>query len=140
MSNVDEEGEKQGLVLKSQSPTSASSGSIEVLYDAANHVVRVMTSAETQGRVQRGADIPATFIDGDRFIARARPDGMVEVYRNDQLLGTRDVTVWLHYAEDGYTGLSFVNAGDALLDDFGGGTVLTDSTPAPANTPCLLRR
>jgi hypothetical protein len=134
MTNVDENGGEQSLILKSQSPTSASSGDIEVLYDAADNVVRVMTNAESQGRVQRGEDIPATFIDGDQFIARARADGMVEVYRNEQLLATRDVTAWSYYAEGGYTGLSFVNAGDAVLDDFGGGTVSTNSTPTPTST------
>jgi peptidoglycan hydrolase-like amidase len=135
MSNVDENGGEQSLILKSQSAASATSGGIEVVYDAANNVVRIMTNAENQGRVQRGEDIAATFIDGDQFTARARPDGMVEIYRNEQLLGTRDMTAWPYYAEGGYTGLLFVDAGDAVLDDFGGGTVSTDPTPTPTNTP-----
>lgn len=137
MTHVDEDGGGQGLILKSQSATSASSGDIEVLYDAVNHVVRVMTSAAGQGQVQRGADIPVTFVDGDQFTARARADGMVEVYRNEQLLGTRDITAWPYYAQGGYTGLRFVDASDALVDDFGGGTVSSDSTPTttPTFTP-----
>jgi len=51
MTHVDEDGGGQGLILKSQSPTSVSSGDIEVVYDAVNHVVRVMTSAAGQGQV-----------------------------------------------------------------------------------------
>lgn len=137
MTHVDEDGGGQGLILKSQSATLASSGDIEVLYDAVNHVVRVMTSAAGQGQVQRGADIPVTFVDGDQFTARARADGMVEVYRNEQLLGTRDITAWPYYAQGGYTGLRFVDASDALVDDFGGGTVSSDSMPTttPTFTP-----
>jgi hypothetical protein len=73
--------------------------------------------------VQYGADIPVTFVDGDTFGARARPDGMVEVYRNGELLATRDITTWPHYDDGGYIGLWFVNAYNARLDDFGGGTV-----------------
>ena len=134
MNHVDENGGGQGIILKSQSPTSASSGDIEAVYDAVNHVVRVMTSAAGQGQVQRGADIPVTFVDGDQFTARARADGMVEVYRNEQLLGTRDITAWPYYAQGGYTGLRFVDASDALVDDFGGGTVSSDSTPTVTPT------
>ena len=48
--------------------------------------------------------------------------GQVKVYRNGTLLATRDVTGWPYYAEGGYIGLWFINAGDAVLDDFGGGT------------------
>jgi hypothetical protein len=73
--------------------------------------------------VQRGADIPVTFVDGDTFGARARPDGTVEVYRNGELLGTRDITAWPHYDDGGYIGLWFAGAYNARLDDFGGGTV-----------------
>ncbi len=121
MTNVDEYADEQDLILKSQSPTSPYSGTIEVWYRANYNVVQVVTYASGQGWVQQGADIPVTFADGDQFGARARPDGMVEVYRNGGLLATRDVTAWPYYAQGGYIGLWFINATNALLDDFGGG-------------------
>jgi hypothetical protein len=73
--------------------------------------------------VQHGDDIPVTFVDGDTFGARARPDGIVEIYRNGDLIGTRDVTSWRFYDKGGYIGLWFLGAKGAILDDFGGGTV-----------------
>ena len=73
--------------------------------------------------MQHGADIPVTFVDGDRLGARAYADGTVEVFRNDQLLATRDVSSWPYYADGGYIGLWFIGAEDAILDDFGGGTL-----------------
>jgi hypothetical protein len=48
---------------------------------------------------------------------------MVEVYRNGELLATRDITAWPHYDDGGYIGLWFAGASNARLDDFGGGTV-----------------
>jgi RHS repeat-associated protein len=65
---------------------------------------------------------PVTFANGDRFGARARADGIVEVYRNDSLLGMCDVSGWPDYASGGYVGLWLVGASNTLLDDFGGGT------------------
>ncbi|HLF28495.1 MAG TPA: hypothetical protein VJG32_19345, partial [Anaerolineae bacterium] len=76
-----------------------------------------------QGWVQRGADIAVTLNPGDRFGARAKANGLVEVYQNDTLLGTRDVSGWPHYASGGYLGLWFIGATDAVLDDFGGGAI-----------------
>jgi hypothetical protein len=62
-------------------------------------------------------------VDGDKMGARAYADGTVEVYKNDILLATRDVSSWSHYANGGYIGLWFINATDAVLDDFGGGPI-----------------
>jgi hypothetical protein len=72
--------------------------------------------------VQYGGNIPVTFVNGDQFGARARPDGTVEIYRNGILLATRSITSWPFYANGGYIGLWWVNAPGALLDNFGGGT------------------
>ncbi len=95
---------------------------IYILYDGVGHTVQVWTYHPTQGWVQYGANIPVTFANGDRFGARARPDGTVEIYRNGTLLATRSITTWPYYANGGTIGLWFVNAPNALLDDFGGGT------------------
>ena len=64
-----------------------------------------------------------TFVSGDRFGARAKANGMVEVYRNGTLLATRDVTGWPYYANGGYVGLWFIGVNNCtVVDDFGGGT------------------
>lgn len=114
---------EQDLLLKSQSSTSWTGGVIEVLYDAPAEKVQVWTYHTSQNWVQHGADIPVTFANGDQFGARARADGIVEVYKNGVLLATRDVSSWTYAAEGGYIGLWFIDATEAVLDDFGGGTV-----------------
>lgn len=68
-------------------------------------------------------------VDGDQFGARALADGTVEVYRNGGLLATCEVASWSHYADGGYVGLWFIGAEDAVLDDFGGGTISIGIAP-----------
>jgi hypothetical protein len=114
---------EHSLILKSQSSTTSAGGMIYVMYDGLGHTVQLWTYSSAQGWVQRGADIPVTMVNGDRFGARAKPDGTVEVYRNGVLLGSRDVSGWTYSANGGYIGLWFVNSGNSVVDDFGGGTV-----------------
>ena len=122
---VDAGAKEQDLLLKSQSSSGWNSGVIEVLYDAASHTVQVWTYSSAQNWVQRGADLPVTFANGDQFGARAKANGMVEVYKNGELVGSRDASGWTYAANGGYIGLWFINAQNAFLDDFGGGTVVT---------------
>jgi hypothetical protein len=68
------------------------------------------------------ADIFVTFVSGDRFGARVKVDGTVDVYRNSVLLGSRNVSAWTYAANGGYIGLWFQDAAAAVVDDFGGGT------------------
>jgi predicted outer membrane repeat protein len=121
-SQVDTASNEQSLILKSQSSTGTTAGLIYVLYDGSSKTVQVWTYHPTQDWVQYGAAIPVTFVAGDQLGARARPDGTVEVYKNGTLLGTRTITSWPYYAGGGYIGLWMVNAPNALLDNFGGGT------------------
>ncbi len=118
-------GMEHDILLKSQSSTTFTAGVIEVWYDAPGHRVQVWTYTSAQGWVQRGADIPVTFVNGDQLGARAKANGMVEVYRNGSLLATRDVTGWPHYANGGYVGLWFISTSSdsTFADDFGGGTM-----------------
>ncbi len=118
-------GMEHDLLLKSQSSTTFTAGVIEVWYDAPGHRVQVWTYTSAQGWVQRGADIPVTFVNGDQLGARAKANGMVEVYRNGSLLATRDVTGWPYYANGGYVGLWFISTSSdsTFADDFGGGTM-----------------
>jgi hypothetical protein len=123
LTTVDMAGSELDLLLKSQSSTTWSSGVIKVLYNPVAQTVKVWTYSSAQGWIQRGADIPATFANGDQLGARAKSNGMVEIYRNGILLGSRDASGWTYSANGGYLGLWFVNAGNAVLDDFGGGTI-----------------
>jgi len=97
---------------------------LEVLYDANGHRVQVWTYSGAQGWVQWGTDLTVTFVDGDQFGARAKANGLVEIYRNGVLIGIRDASGWTYSTSGGYIGLWFINAGTAVLDDFGGGTVV----------------
>ncbi len=121
---VSEDATEQNLLLKAQSRKTWGDGVIEVLYDAKDQAVQVWTWEWPQGWVKYGDDIPATFSDGDIFGARALANGDVEVYQNGTLIGTRDVTSWSYYDKGGYIGLWFIGAKGAVLDDFGGGTLL----------------
>ena len=133
---VDQTATEQDLLLKAQSSTTYQDGVVEVLYDAPNRRAMVVTYEETQGWVQHGADISVTLVNGDRFSAQATADGLVGVYQNDTLLATRDVTTWPYYANAGYIGLWLLAAPNAVLDDFGGGTLPTDPLP-PATFPSV---
>lgn len=73
-----------------------------------------------QDWVQRSGDIPVTFQAGDVFGARAKADGVVEVYRNGTLIGTGNVSAWTYNANGGRIGL-WLSGANMTLDDFGGG-------------------
>jgi len=97
---------------------------LEVWYDAVNQRVQIWSYSSTQGWVQRGANIPVTLAHGDRFGARVSASGQVTVYRNGQVLATRDASAWTYATATGYIGLWTDHAAAAFLDDFGGGAVL----------------
>jgi hypothetical protein len=122
IAQVDTSSNEHSLILKSQSSSSSTAGMIYIQYDGSSRTIQVWTYHPTQDWVQYGAAIPVSFAAGDQLGARARPDGIVEIYRNGTLLGTRTITSWLYYTSGGYIGLWMVNAPNALLDNFGGGT------------------
>jgi hypothetical protein len=122
LAQIDTRSNEQSLILKSQSSTGTNAALIYVLYDGASKTVQVWTYHPSQDWVQYGANIPVTLVNGDQLGARARADGIVEVYRNGSLLATRNITAWPYYSNGGYIGLWYVNAPGALLDNFGGGT------------------
>ena len=78
---------------------------------------------------------PSPSSNGDQFGARATSSGQVEVYRNGALLGTRDASGWTYSGSGGYIGLWFISAGNLVLDNFGGGTVVADATPTSTPLP-----
>jgi hypothetical protein len=116
-------GNEHSLILKSQSSTSTSSGLVYVMYNASAQTVQVWTYHPSQNWVQHGANIPVAFANGDQLGVRAKANGTVEIYRNGVLQATRSITSWPFYPLGGYIGLWFVNAPNALADNFGGGTI-----------------
>ncbi len=109
------------LLLKLQD---TSDGVIEVWYDPYQETISVYTYATGQGWVQHGAEIAASFANGDVLGARASADGTVSVYKNGTLLGARDISSWPYNENGGYIGLWLVAANTAWrLDDFGGGSL-----------------
>jgi hypothetical protein len=121
LKSINTAAEEIDLLLKSQSNTTWGSGLLEVWYEPSTQIVRVITFTMAQGWVQRGPNIPVTFAAGDRFGAKARADGFVEVYRNTTLLATVDARGWTYATSGGYTGLWIVNGQNTQLDDFGAG-------------------
>jgi Mg-chelatase subunit ChlD len=114
---------EQSLLLKARSNRTWGDGVLEVQYNPLLNTVQVWTWEWPKGWVKYGDDIPVAFVDGDVFGARARADGIVEIYRNGELIGTRDVTSWKFYDKGGYIGLWILGTRNTVLDDFGGGTV-----------------
>ena len=134
LTTIDSTGTRQNILLKSQSRTSWNSGVIEVAYSAVNKRIQVWTYSSAQGWVQRGANISVTMVNGDTFGARARANGMVEVYRNGVLLATRDASAWTYAGNGGYIGIWFYRSNKAFVDNFGGGTIVFPPTATPTPT------
>jgi hypothetical protein len=105
-----------------------------VYYYPASGAAQVWTYAPSQGWVQRGGSITLNLANGDVLGARALSNGVVEVYKNGVLQGTRDVSAWTYNANGGYIGLWTVSGAAAYYDDFGGGT-LAGATATPTATP-----
>ncbi len=135
LTSIDPNGTEIGLILKSQSATDFNAGLIDVLYDPVGKRVQVWTFQVPQGWIQRGANLPVTFVNGDRFGARALATGEVEVYRNGILVGERSVSAWPHSGAGGYIGLFMLSASNTIGDDFGGGSVSSSPAPTTTNTP-----
>ena len=122
-STIDAGGVELDLLLKSQSSTTWTNGVLEVWYQPQTGIAQVWTFSSAQGWVQRGADIAVGLVNGDRFGARVRSNGQVEVYRNGTLLGSRDASPWTYASVGGYIGLWFDSASSSVLENFGGGTM-----------------
>jgi hypothetical protein len=122
LSAIDAAADEIDLLLKQQG-ASWQDGVLEVWYHPASSKAQVWTYLNGQGWVQRGSDISVTFAPGDQFGARAKVNGMVEVYKNGTLVGTADATGWTPYASGGSIGLWMINASNTTMDNFGGGSL-----------------
>ncbi|MFT3890486.1 MAG: RHS repeat-associated core domain-containing protein [Anaerolineales bacterium] len=127
---------EQDLLLKSQNASDWGDGVLEVLYKASSQQVEVWTYDPTPGvQWQPQCTISVGFANGDQFGARARANGDVEVYKNGAKQGsTCNVSSWRFYNASGHIGLWFINASNAVLDDFGGGNISTSATNTPTAT------
>src|SRR5439155_22149663 len=97
-----------------------SKGAIEVRYYPSRRQIRIQTR-EPHRPWQTIVTLPATFSNGDRLSARAGDDGLVQVYRNETLIGeARAGSFFFH--RGGSIGLRYLDANGAMFDDFGGGT------------------
>ena len=128
LSTIDAESPSQGLLLKVQGSNNLSNkGAISVVYDAVVGVVRVSTVRKGQHGVWTPySGTAATFANGDVLGARALANGSVQVYRNGTLLATVTLSVedqTFFNATGGEIGIWTALAPNAVLDDFGGGTI-----------------
>jgi len=115
----------QGLAL--------TDGHIEVRWDAAAQQATVRTFAPGPGWQVRGGPWAVSFQAGDRFGARARATGLVEVFKNGARFATASAGDWPFAAGEGRLGLALAGAAGSRLDDFGGGgAVLAFNTPPVA--------
>jgi glucose/arabinose dehydrogenase len=107
------------LMLKVQG-TSYANGHIQVRYKLPDDAIYVTTYAPSQGWVERGT-IEYPLDPGDQLGARARPDGVIEVFVNGDLLGAIDGGNWPFHAGGGRIGLVLQDALSTRVNDFGGG-------------------
>ena len=57
--------------------------------------------------VQRGTDLPVTFVNGNQFGARAKSNGTIEIYRNGILIDSHAASGWTYSANSGYIVLAY---------------------------------
>jgi len=125
LSLIDPRSRSQGLMLKVQTGRVPRAGSILATYDARNQALRV--SAWRHSIQTNYSPIPAAFVDGDKLHAQVFSDGTVALYRNGALIGTVTLSAAdqaFFNSRGGKIGIWTQYASNALLDDFGGGTII----------------
>ncbi len=144
LANVDPQGGEQDLLLKVQGSTANwRQGAIEAVYDARAGAVHVETYRPGQRHWTVYPATTATFQNGDRFGAQALTDGTIHLFKNCTPLGTTTLNAAdqaFFNSKGGAIGLWFINAPNAVLDDFGGGALAnagaaTAGVADPANPP-----
>jgi hypothetical protein len=118
--HVDRHGRQQSLLLKVQGDK-WHKGGIVVFYNGRRQQVRIEIFVPHLGWTTL-AIFDAVLHDGDKLGARALANGKVQAYVNGALLGEADAGSFFA-DKGGRIGLWFIDADDALLDDFGGGTL-----------------
>jgi hypothetical protein len=119
LSTIQSTSDELGLLLKVQSGNTAM---IEALYNPKLSRVEVWTYSTSQGWIRR-ATINGSFSAGQVLRARARPSGIVDVYRNGALIGSANVSAWSFNAQGGGIGIWLANTTTSRIDNFSGGNV-----------------
>jgi len=129
LSTIQSLGGAISVGLKAQDTTQCNN--LQVRYLPSTSKVQVYACSSGTA-TQQGADIAVSFAAGDKFGARAKSDGTVQVYKNGTLVGTVTVSAsWPYRANGGRIGLGASNASGTVFDDFGGGNF---PTPPPASS------
>ena len=128
LSTIQSLGGAISVGLKAQDTTQCNN--LQVRYLPSTSKVQVYACSGGTA-TQQGADIAVSFAAGDKFGARARSNGTVQVYKNGTVVGTVTVSAsWPYLANGGRIGLGASNASGTVFDDFGGGNL---PTPPPAS-------
>ncbi len=100
---------------------------IAVRYNPATREVSVETLSPS---MEWQTFITYRYVDfnaGDRFGARSAEGGIVEIYRNSDMIGRTDLSAgphpWAYCAYSGFVGVWFEDATGVAFTDFGGGTI-----------------
>lgn len=117
---IDPSASEIGLVLKVQGATTLSGG-LKISFMPSNQLIQVWTREPGGTWISRGASIAANFEAGSLFGARARANGLVEIFKNNAQLGAVDVTSWSLSPRSGRIGFLVNFGGTTQLDNFGGG-------------------
>jgi hypothetical protein len=137
LSAIDLASAEIDLLLKAQSAENYNSGVLLVWYHPSAQQVQAWTYSSVQGWQARGNPISVTFVAGDQFGARVDQTGFVTIFRNGLAIGTANASAWTYATSSGAIGLWYASAANSLLDSFGGGTILANSTPVPATATAV---
>jgi PKD repeat protein len=111
------------LMLKVQG-NSWNNAHIEVRYDDIYKHIGIHTyDPAVGGWITRGSFIPVTFVSGDQLGARAKGNGIVEVFKNGVKLGEASMGTWAYATQGGRIGLTLDGTVGARFENFGGGNV-----------------
>ncbi len=126
LSTIDSHSPSQGVILKAQSISQNEAGVIIVVYDAQAGAVRVSTLRANRPIWTNYGNTSVTFANGDQLGARVISNGTIQIYKN----GTLVATITLNTSDQsffnnkgGRIGVWTLVAPNALLDNFGGGSV-----------------
>jgi uncharacterized repeat protein (TIGR01451 family) len=117
---VDPNGLHQSLLLKARDGDWRQ-GALAVFYNAVTRRIGIESYRPGQGWLLL-ASYDYVLRDGDRLGGRALADGSVRAYVNGELIGQVDAGSFFA-GQGGHVGLWFIVAADAVLDDFGGGSL-----------------
>jgi hypothetical protein len=118
-----------GLLLKVAHEGNTVTTAVRVTYSPAMKVLNVYLYTQPATWQPAGDPISIEYMPGDRLGARARSDGMVELFRNDVKVGSVNLGASLG-GRGGKIGVYVAGAANSVFDNFGGGNT-TGGPPPP---------